>query len=66
MAHVAVETLRTIVNCQWSRPGYRLSRVPDRDQPESPFVCVRTGVRTEVAEMGCERCPFWEPAPQML
>jgi hypothetical protein len=65
MAHVAVASLQTIVNCRWSRPGYRLSRVLERDQPEPPFVCVRTGVRTEVAEMGCERCPFWEPDPQV-
>jgi hypothetical protein len=60
MAVIALATEQSVWNCRWSRPGHRLSRVPDRDQPEAPWVCVRTSTRHDIAEQGCERCPYWE------
>lgn len=60
MAATAVATLQAVWDCKWSRPGYRLTGVAERDQPESTWVCVRRGQRSEIAEAGCERCPFWE------
>ena len=70
MAKTTVATLQAVWDCKWSRPGYRLSRVQDRDQPETAWVCVRTGTRHEIAEGGCERCPHWElddrPADLMM
>ena len=60
MAITAVATLQGVWDCKWSRPGHRLSRVADGDQPESRWVCVRNGKRSEIAEAGCDRCPFWE------
>lgn len=60
MAITAVATLQAVWDCKWSRPGHRLSRVADGDQPESRWVCVRNGKRSEIAEAGCDRCPFWE------
>jgi hypothetical protein len=60
MPVTAVATLQGVWDCKWSRPGYRLSRVSDRDQPESQWVCVREGKRTEVGEAQCGCCPFWD------
>jgi hypothetical protein len=40
MAVAAVTTLHTVWDCKWSRPGYRLSRVAE---PEQPALHVRTG-----------------------
>ncbi len=60
MAVTAVATLQAVWDCKWSRPGYRLSRVAEQEQPETAWVCVRTGARSNIAEMGCERCPYWE------
>ena len=60
MAATAIATLQAVWDCKWSRPGYRLARVAERDQPESAWVCVRSGRRREVADADCERCPFWE------
>ena len=60
MAKTAVATLQTIWDCRWSRPGFRLSNVKDSLQPESVWVCIRTGKRRGVAEAECEHCPHWE------
>ena len=54
-----------MLDCKWSRPGYRLARVEDRDQPEAPWVCVRTDARPGIADMECERCPNWEAEPRV-
>ena len=64
MVIYAPEELPTVSNCYWSRPGYRLSRVVERQQPETKWVCVRTGTRHDIDEAGCERCPHWERDPQ--
>ena len=56
-------TLRTIWDCRWSRPGYRVTGVPDHLQPESLWVCVRRGERCNVTEEECEHCPHWEELP---
>ena len=41
MAVTAVATLQAVWDCKWSRPGYRLSRVAEREQPETAWVCDR-------------------------
>jgi hypothetical protein len=56
----SVATYQTIWDCKWSRPGHLLHGVPDRLQPESRWVCVRSGPRRPVTEEECERCPHWE------
>ena len=60
MAVTAVTTLQPVWDCKWSRPGYRLSRVAESEQPEHAWVCVRNGTRSNITETGCERCPDWE------
>ena len=60
MPATAVATLNTAWDCRWSRPGYRLTAVPQHLQPETLWVCLRTGDRTPVVESDCEACPFWE------
>ncbi len=60
MATTAVATLQTAWDCRWSRPGYRLTGVPEHHQPESLWVCVRTEMRVPLKESDCEACPFWE------
>ena len=49
MAVTAVATLQAVWDCKWSRPGYRLSRVAEREQPETAWVCVRTGAEIDFA-----------------
>ena len=60
MAKTAVATLQTIWDCRWSRPGFRLSGVKEDLQPESVWVCIRTGRRQTVTDAKCETCPHWE------
>ncbi len=60
MSATSVATLQTIWDCRWSRPGYRLLGVEDQLQPESVWVCIRTGVRRGVTEEECAECPHWE------
>lgn len=55
--------MHTIWDCRWSRPGYRLTGVPDHLQPESLWVCVRRGERRDVTEEECENCRHWEELP---
>jgi hypothetical protein len=65
MSRTAVATLQAIWDCRWSRPGFRLSGVKESLQPESVWVCVRTGGRQPVTSEHCETCPHWsldEPA----
>ena len=60
MTRTATATLQTIWDCRFSRPGYRLTGVVDRHQPESLWVCVREGGRRPVTEEECEHCPNWQ------
>ena len=60
MSVTATATLQTIWDCKWSRPGYRLTGVAEAHQPESVWVCVRTGWRRPVTNEECETCPNWE------
>jgi hypothetical protein len=60
MAKTAVATLQTVWDCRWSRPGFRLSGVSERLQPESLWVCIRTGGRLPVTNERCETCAHWE------
>ena len=60
MSTVAVASLQTAWDCKWSRPGYRLSGVEERLQPESLWVCARTAARVPIKESDCETCPYWE------
>ena len=56
MTRTATATLQTIWDCRFSRPGYRLTGVVDRHQPEPLWVCVREGGRRPVTEEECEQC----------
>jgi hypothetical protein len=60
MAKTAIATQQTIWDCRWSRPGFRLTHVEERFQPESLWVCDRTGRRENVDEARCERCEHWQ------
>jgi hypothetical protein len=60
MSATAIATLQTIWDCKWSRPGWRVSGLPDALQPEPLWVCTRSGRREGVSETVCEGCPFWE------
>ena len=60
MASTAIATLQTIWDCRWSRPGFRLSGVDEPLQPESLWVCIRSGPRRSVNEVECEHCPHWQ------
>jgi hypothetical protein len=60
MARTAIATLQTAWDCRWSRLGHRLIGVPESRQPETPWVCVRNGVRTDMDEDACATCPHWE------
>ena len=62
MQNISVATLQTVWDCRWSRPGYRLTGVDDAHQPESVWVCVRTGTRRGVTNEECETCVHWECA----
>jgi hypothetical protein len=60
MATTAVATLQTAWDCRWSRPGYRVTGVPDQFQPETLWICTRTGERRCIDAAECEHCPHWE------
>jgi hypothetical protein len=60
MAKTAVATLQTAWDCRWSRPGYRLSGVTEALQPETLWVCIRTGLRQAATAEKCETCPHWQ------
>jgi hypothetical protein len=60
MARTAVMTMQTAWDCRWSRPGYRVRGVPDHLQPETRWVCLRTGERRCIESEECEECPHWE------
>ncbi len=60
MAKVTVAVLQTAWDCKWSRPGHRFAGVPDERQPETLWVCVRTGARTDLDNRNCETCQFWQ------
>jgi hypothetical protein len=60
MSSTAVAAMQTTWDCRWSRPGHRLTGVEDRLQPETKWVCVRTGVRECIGTEECEQCVHWE------
>ena len=60
MATTAVATLQTAWDCRFSRPGYRVPGVPEHFQPETRWICTRTGERRCIDALECERCPHWE------
>ena len=62
MSTVATMTLQTPWDCRWSRPGYRVPGVPAQFQPETIWVCTRTGDRRCVDASDCEDCWHWESA----
>ena len=63
MATTSIAVLQTIWDCRWSRLGYRVTGVPEQLQPETPWVCIRTGERRDVTEEQCENCAHWEAEP---
>jgi len=60
MPNISVAVMQTVWDCRWSRPGYRLSGVDDAKQPETVWVCVRTGRRRPVTDDECDTCHQWE------
>ena len=60
MANTAIAVQQTPWDCKWSRPGFRLAGLDESHQPESVWVCVRTGQRRRLSEMTCEYCPYWQ------
>lgn len=61
----SVAPMRTVAACRWSRPGYRVSGVPEEFQPETRWVCVRAEDRRCISAEECERCLYWEPRPTL-
>jgi hypothetical protein len=57
MVNAAIAARQTVRECHWSRPGLRRSGVTESLQPESLWVCVRTGGRQDVTDATCESCP---------
>jgi hypothetical protein len=62
MARTAVATLQTAWDCRWSHPGYRVAGVQEQFQPETRWICTRTGERRRIDPAECEQCPHWEYA----
>jgi hypothetical protein len=60
MAKTAIATSQTAWECKWSRPGFRLAGLDESRQPETVWVCVRTGERRPITEEKCEHCPYWQ------
>jgi hypothetical protein len=60
MAKISVAVAQTVWDCRWSRPGCRIPGVDESKQPESVWVCIRTGARRAVINEECEQCPHWE------
>ena len=60
MAKTAIATRQTTWDCKWSRPGFRLAGLDESLQPESVWVCVRTGERRSISDEKCDQCPYWE------
>jgi hypothetical protein len=60
MAKTAIATSQRAWECKWSRPGIRLAELEEERQPESEWVCVRTGIRHPVTDERCEQCPYWQ------
>jgi hypothetical protein len=61
----ALVILQPVWDCRWSRPGHRLTGVPDAMQPEGAWVCVREGKRRQVTEKECRTCAYWEVDPAL-
>ena len=59
----ALVVLQPVWDCRWSRNGYHLTGVSDRQQPEGEWVCVREGTRRPVTDIECRTCPHWELTP---
>jgi hypothetical protein len=60
MAKIATATVQSQWECKWSRPGFRLDGIDEAQQPESVWVCVRTGERRKLSEHTCDNCPYWQ------
>lgn len=57
-----VSTVRTPINCQFSRLGFRLVGFEESDQPETLWVCGRrAGTRRALTGADCALCEFWQP-----
>ncbi len=52
-------------NCMWIRLGNRFIGIPEGDQPDGLWLCVRPpGAPRYVPEEECAVCTFWEPEPE--
>jgi hypothetical protein len=59
MVTTVVATRQSAWECKWSRPGFRLAGLEEPMQPETVWICVRTGERRRLSETTCDQCPFW-------
>jgi hypothetical protein len=60
MAKTAIATKQSAWECKWSRPAFRLAGISESIQPETLWVCVRTGERRSLLETTCDHCPYWQ------
>ena len=60
MIKTEVAVKQSAWECKWSRPGFRFAGVGEAVQPETLWVCVRTGERRPLSETTCDQCPYWE------
>lgn len=60
-------------NCQWARLAWQFGGIPELEQPDAEWVCVRPrrGRLTvncappHVTEEECAQCECWEPADHL-
>jgi hypothetical protein len=60
MVTTLIATRQSAWQCKWSRPGFRLAALEESVQPETLWVCVRTGERRLLSESACDQCPYWQ------
>ena len=60
MSRTAIATFQPASDCKWSRPGYWVIGVPEQFQPETLWICTRTGDRRCIDAAECETCPHWK------
>ena len=60
MVTTRIATRQSAWQCKWSRPGFQLAGLEESVQPETLWVCVRTGERRRLSESACDQCPYWQ------
>lgn len=70
MQEAATKEVQSPWNCRWARLAQQLVVIPEQEQPEGLWVCVRPrrgrltvdGAPPYVTEEECAGCEFWELA----